>query len=105
MLLFFSAVWMQDSKRAEKGTGSGCGWVLFVWAACCWGSDSDTESRHEHGNVSVERDVHGICWRRVSESGQKEEGNCDGRDVESRLFFCDLAYKSSEVCVIAFLLN
>ena len=42
---------------------------------------------------------------RVSESGQKEKGNCDGRDVESRLFFCDLAYKSSEVCVIEFLLN
>lgn len=107
MLCFFSFLrcGCRTANGRRKGRAADAGGFCLFGQHVCWGSDSDSESRHEHGNVSVERDVHGICWRRVSESGQKEEGNCDGRDVESRLFFCDLAYKSSEVCVIEFFIE
>ena len=45
MLLFLSAVWMQDSKRAEKGTGSGCGWVFVCLGSMFVGGVTVTASQ------------------------------------------------------------
>lgn len=97
---------MQDSKRAEKGTGSGYGWVFVCLGSMFVGGVTVTASQGMNMVMLVLKGMYmAFVGERVSESGQKEEGNCDGRDVESRLFFCDLAYKSSEVCVIEFFIE
>lgn len=64
-------MWTQDSKRAEKGTGSGCGWVFCLFGQRQHVVGAVSESRQEHGNVSVERDVHGIVGEGSESQGKR----------------------------------
>jgi hypothetical protein len=64
--------------RRRYGLACGCGFLFVV--------EESLESRHDMAMSVFERDGHGIVGKGMCAGErvrQKEEGNCDGRDLDS----------------------